>query len=261
MPWIESHTVLLRHRKLREFARELRLAPVYAMGHLHSLWHVALEQQEDGDLSSWSDELIAESAAFSGDAPQFVRLLQKHRWLDAKILHDWLDYAGQYLRRKYAKDNRRRLVEIWLKHGRKYGAAVEPTESQPTPNTTNQPTNQPLPTNPPAGEGSAEDGLKCDGGFVASGAVPTDEDLLRFVQSHSRIPTWGSRTKMLEGMRKLVLNFGWNEATKLIDEVCVDQSVKDPIAVALTRLESGRAKPKPKHTKSTDWEKKNYCPG
>jgi hypothetical protein len=97
MPWVESHTVLTRHRKLIELSKELRLKPVYAMGHLHSLWHVALEQAEDGDLSSWSDEFIADSAQYPADAPQFVRLLQNHGWLDGKLLHDWLDYAGRYL--------------------------------------------------------------------------------------------------------------------------------------------------------------------
>lgn len=116
MAWIESHTVLLRHRKIKELARALRLRPAYVMGHLHSLWHAALEQQEDGDLSSWSDELIAESSDFPGDAPQFVRLLQDTGWLDGKLIHDWLDYAGRYLTTKYKTSNPKRLKEIYKKH-------------------------------------------------------------------------------------------------------------------------------------------------
>ena len=79
------------------------------MGHLHSLWHAALEQQEDGDLSSWSDEFIAQMADYPGDAPQFVRLLQKHDWLDGKVIHDWLDYAGKYLTAKYRTANPKKL--------------------------------------------------------------------------------------------------------------------------------------------------------
>jgi len=130
MAWIESHTVLLRHRKLKEFARELRLSPVYAMGHLHSLWHNALEQAEDGDLSAWSDEFIAESASYSGDAPKFVRLLQKHKWLDGKVIHDWLDCAGMYLTRKYSSSNREKLAEIWSKHRRCYGVNGKRTEAE-----------------------------------------------------------------------------------------------------------------------------------
>jgi len=114
--WIESHTVIMRHRKLLELATELRIRPAYAMGHLHSLWHAALEQQEDGDLSLWSDEFIAQMADFPGDAPQFVRLLQKHNWLEGKLLHDWLDYAGKYLTAKYRTANPKKLRQILLKH-------------------------------------------------------------------------------------------------------------------------------------------------
>lgn len=150
--WIESHTRTIRLRKCREMAGELRLRPVYLLGHLHVLWHAALEQQEDGDLSSWSDEFIADQAEYPGDAPQFVRLLQKYRWLDGKTIHDWLDYAGRYLIRKYASSHRDKLVAIWQKHGRAYGSDRLVTGKKPDSdlNATppNQPTNQPAPKPP-----------------------------------------------------------------------------------------------------------------
>lgn len=152
MAWIESHTALVRHRKLKELAREMRLKPVYVMGHLHALWHTALEQQEDGDLSSWSDELIAEASEFTGDAPQYVRLLQKHRWLDGKLIHDWLDYAGLYLKNKYRTSNRKKLDSIWKTHSRTLdGLKTDFSQTKVAP-----PTYQP--TNPPthSGGGIAE---------------------------------------------------------------------------------------------------------
>jgi len=122
MAWIESHTVLGRHRKLIEMAKELRIKPVYLMGHFHSLWHIALEQQEDGDLTSWSDDFIAESSAFDGESNQWVSLLRQFGWLDGNLIHDWLDYAGGYLAAKYHNSNHERLVKIWAKHGRQYGS-------------------------------------------------------------------------------------------------------------------------------------------
>lgn len=145
MAWIESHTVLLRHRKLIELAKELRLRNSYTLGHLHALWHAALEQQEDGDLSKWTDGFIADSSDFPGDAPQYVRLLQKHGWLDGKLLHDWIDYAGLFLTRKYSSSDPERLRAIWKKHGREYGANNKRTDSERTANLPNQPnlTNQP----------------------------------------------------------------------------------------------------------------------
>ena len=139
MAWIESHTVLSRHRKVKETARALRIRPAYLIGHLHLLWHAALEQAEDGDLTRWTDEFIAESADYPGDAPQFVQLLQDHGWLDGRLLHDWTDYAGKFLMGKYAKDHRDRLVEIWAKHGRTYGKKPPnpiPSDSQQNPNQT-----------------------------------------------------------------------------------------------------------------------------
>jgi len=101
---------------LIELARDLRLKPVYVLGHLHALWHNALEQQEDGDLSSWSDDLIAEMSGYESDAPRYVFLLQQHGWLNNKVLHDWLDYAGKYLTAKYRTANPKRLRQILMKH-------------------------------------------------------------------------------------------------------------------------------------------------
>jgi hypothetical protein len=130
MAWIESHTTLGRHRKLIEAARPLRLRPVYLMGHLHALWHATLEQAEDGDLSSWSDDMIAHAAEYPGEPSEFVRRLFAAKWLDGDLdaqprkvlVHDWLDYAGLYLTRKYGTRGKEKLNAIWLKHGREYGA-------------------------------------------------------------------------------------------------------------------------------------------
>ena len=161
MPWIESHTILIRHPKVRGLARSLRLRPSYVVGHLHALWHAALEQREDGDLSSWSDEVIADFSDYPGDAPQYVRLLQDHRWLDGKLIHDWLDYAGKFLISKYSSKNPQRLAEIWKLHGRIYGHSPrrvkgdqKASEGRPLPNPTS-PTKprgkppSPLPPLPP----------------------------------------------------------------------------------------------------------------
>ena len=112
-----------------ELAKDIRLRPVYVLGHLHVLWHAALEMQEDGDLSSWSDFVIAEKSDYHADAPKYVSLLQKHGWLgyrdsdknllpgSEKLIHDWLEYAGGYLKSKYRVNNPQKLQIIWGKHG------------------------------------------------------------------------------------------------------------------------------------------------
>jgi len=156
MPWIESHTTLKRSRKVRRSAAALRIKAVYFLGHLHGLWHDALELQPDGDLSDWTDEEIAAACDYGGDAPTFVRLLQNFGWLDKKMIHDWLDYTGRYLESKYRTSKPQLLVEIWQKHGRVWGGAVSLSKN-------NLPTNPPTnPTVPPATPGLSLQGEPFD---------------------------------------------------------------------------------------------------
>lgn len=135
MAWIESHTVLVRHRKIVTFAAMLNIKPVHAIGHLHALWHTALEQAEDGDLSSWDDAFIAAAASWEGDPTLFCKALRAYGWVDGHIIHDWLDYAGRYLESKYRTSNPLYLRQIHKKHKTVYRRSkVTP------PNLPNQPT-------------------------------------------------------------------------------------------------------------------------
>lgn len=121
MAWIESHTVLPRHRKVLLLAHDLNTDIVQTIGHLHCLWYTVLEQQENGDLSDWPDTLISQAALWKGDATEFVTRLREREWLDGHLVHDWIDYVGPYLTKKYSSGNVPRLKEIWLLHGFKYG--------------------------------------------------------------------------------------------------------------------------------------------
>lgn len=51
MAWIKSQTILVRHRKLAELAKSLRLKPVHTMGHLHALWHAAMVEIDNRTFS------------------------------------------------------------------------------------------------------------------------------------------------------------------------------------------------------------------
>lgn len=121
MAWVESHTVLGRHRKVVLLADHLKIDIPTLVGHLHLLWHAVLEQQEDGDLSQWSDSVIAHAALWKGDASVFVSSLRQYGWIDGVLVHDWLDYVGEYLMRKYHSSDPQKLVAIWKAHGYKYG--------------------------------------------------------------------------------------------------------------------------------------------
>jgi hypothetical protein len=150
MAWIESHTVIIRHRKLIGLSSDLKIRRAYAMGHLHSLWHSAIEQQEDGNLSTWSDAMIAESADYPGDPKRLVHSLKINNWLERdRRLHDWWDYAGPFLRSKY-----KRSPEKWERVRSLYVTVTSPP-NRTVPNLTNL-TN--LTNHENAGDGFAEHG-------------------------------------------------------------------------------------------------------
>lgn len=111
MPWIESHTSLRYHPKVARLSRKLAIPIPAAMGHLHCLWHWALEFAPDGDISKFDVEEIADAAMFDpadydlsgGDrsGATFVKALVDSRWLDESehslTLHDWWEYSGQLM--------------------------------------------------------------------------------------------------------------------------------------------------------------------
>lgn len=132
MAWTESHTVLIRHRKTINLAIFLGIEPVHAVGHLTVFWHNVLEQAEDGDIAKWSDEFIAQSACWKGDANTFCKALRSVGWLDndGKI-HDWLDYAGRYLYNKYHSSNPQKWEKIRRKHKAKKRITFSRTKGRP----------------------------------------------------------------------------------------------------------------------------------
>lgn len=120
MSWLKTDTKLRGHPKLEPTANDLSISEVYLVGHLQYMWLGALERYEDGDLSNISDSMIASLAGWNvKKADAFVSVLTKHKWLENRVIHDWLDYAGDYLKRKYRRQPEK-LIEIWNKHGKVY---------------------------------------------------------------------------------------------------------------------------------------------
>lgn len=137
MAWIKSHSVLIDHNKVRDIARVLNIKPVYLIGHLHCFWHKVIELKEDGDISAWTEEDIAYYARWDDDPKEFYEAL-KNRFIDEyddniakknaniasknaiqlkiKVVHDWLDYAWNYLYSKYHTSNPNVLKKIEKKH-------------------------------------------------------------------------------------------------------------------------------------------------
>lgn len=124
MPWIESHTTSIEHKKFRESARELNIKQVLMLGHMTAFWHKVMELAEDGIINCWNPEDIAYYARWEGDPVEFFNAL-KDRFIDVdekgQKVHDWLDYGGLFLIRKYSTNNPARLKKIWKRYGKVYG--------------------------------------------------------------------------------------------------------------------------------------------
>ena len=110
MAWIESHQTLASHPKTRRAARALSIPPVHLIGHLHCLWHWALDHAEDGDLSRYDAEDIAIAAQWDDAPDEFVDALVGcgpggasgfiDRDQDGIYLHNWARYTDRLVARR-----------------------------------------------------------------------------------------------------------------------------------------------------------------
>ncbi|MDP9378756.1 MAG: hypothetical protein M3Q29_01150 [Chloroflexota bacterium] len=119
--WIESHQSLARHPKTRKAARQLDVSIPTVMGHLHLMWHWALDYAQDGDLTAFQPADIADAAMWEGDPDRFVNALkdcgigQSAGFLEDTedgqlVIHDWYDYAGKLIEKRKADAARKRSL-------------------------------------------------------------------------------------------------------------------------------------------------------
>jgi len=113
-----SDQTLKDHPKTKRAARALGLQVPHLMGHLHCLWHWALDYAQDGDLSEFDAWEIADAAMYEGDAEAFVSALAEcgkdgpgflEQDVDSLLIHDWEDYAGRLIAQREANAERMRV--------------------------------------------------------------------------------------------------------------------------------------------------------
>lgn len=137
MAWIESHTNLDRHSKLIRFQTAMRWSRNEAVGFLHRFWWSVLEVSPSGDVTALtSPEVMSETLNMKLDVVRdAIQRLEEFGFIERNgesvYIHDWLDYAGRFLRSKFSK-KREILVSIWALHGKIYGDKDE-ADTQPTP--------------------------------------------------------------------------------------------------------------------------------
>ncbi|MFB5189043.1 hypothetical protein [Alicyclobacillus fastidiosus] len=101
MAWIESHQTLAEHPKTKRLARSLGVSRPTTIGILHMLWWWAIDYAEDGYLSKYTNEDIADAVMWDGDPDLLIQALQHSGFVDEDMrLHDWDDYIGKLNDRK-----------------------------------------------------------------------------------------------------------------------------------------------------------------
>jgi len=126
--WIEFHTGLISHFKLKRLMRSTGWSQDTAIGKLCRLWAWAIEYAEDGDLNRFHREEIMQEIGIEEDADNmYLRFIHAEFINPNNLIHDWLDYAGLFLIRTYAssRPGKEKLKEIWAKHGRMYGESEQ----------------------------------------------------------------------------------------------------------------------------------------
>lgn len=168
MAWIESHQSIGQHPKTRRAARRLGVSIPAMVGHLHLLWHWALDYAQDGDISPYEHADIADAAMWEGEPETFVSALidagpgQSAGFLaydeeERLVIHDWWEYAGKLIVKRQADAERKRAARSNNAPGPDGGTKQDvhkmsngrPADVQPPSQvnqpTVNQPTKNPLP--------------------------------------------------------------------------------------------------------------------
>lgn len=113
MAWIESHQELARHPKTKKLARKLGTSIPAVIGHLHLMWWWAMDYAQDGDLSRYENEDIADALCWEEDATQLVEALHDAGFIDQREdgtyeIHDWQEYGGKMFEKRAEEAERKR---------------------------------------------------------------------------------------------------------------------------------------------------------
>lgn len=132
MAWIEAHQELPRHPKTKRFARMLKISIPQAVGHLFMFWWWALDYAENGDLSRYDADDLADAAQWDGDPEEFLKamiecgpggsygFIEKNE--SGMFVHDWEMYSGRLVekreknRQRQAKGRKNNAEEKKSKH-------------------------------------------------------------------------------------------------------------------------------------------------
>ena len=107
MAWIEVHQELIQHPKVKRLARMLDISKFEAAGRLFAFWCWALDYADNGDLSRFDANDIADAMEWEGDPQSLIEAMidcgpgDSSGFIERRdgtlFVHDWNDYMGRLL--------------------------------------------------------------------------------------------------------------------------------------------------------------------
>ena len=146
MAWIKVDTNLLRNPKTVRLARLLEIGVTDAAGLLVALWIGTMLYAEDGELTKYTAQGIADLADWKGDADLFYHSMLVSNLLDMRgrgkgrvvYVHDWRDHAAGFLQAKYGRQPEKwKIVKAALDQRKSFTPRrmPEPTDAAEPPRT------------------------------------------------------------------------------------------------------------------------------
>jgi hypothetical protein len=115
MAWVESHQEIGKHPKTKRAARLAGVSIPTMVGHLHMVWHYALDFAESGDVTHLEPWQIEDAAMWDGAEGKLHAALVESGYIDVdeegnRSLHHWHDYAGKLIERRRVDSERKRKL-------------------------------------------------------------------------------------------------------------------------------------------------------
>ncbi len=148
----------LNHIKTKRLKHRLKVPLWQAAGLLETLWQLATECADEGDVGRYSDEEIAGYFEWEGEESELIDALVDSGWLERDDecrlrIHDWEEHAPNYIKdrlkkrkqRTYAKSDGDTPGTCEGQPGDTEGTSTEKNESCPPDVAINQMSNPPNP--------------------------------------------------------------------------------------------------------------------
>lgn len=105
----------ISHPKFKSLQRMLELPQYSVVGILESVWMLASQFTDDGDITRFTAQQICDYAGFEGDAESLIGKMIESKWLDSVdgrlLVHDFIDHAPSFIYERNKKRNQRRAAQ------------------------------------------------------------------------------------------------------------------------------------------------------